>query len=253
MGQWSSGTSLKPILYIFAISHFCEKARWALDYLQIEHDVVHLAPALHSKLAKKLGLKSSSLPILKLGEEVIQGSEKVIDWAEEQSDNSLKAVGDNRRAQEIEDRLGDGIGVHTRRMFYSEALIEHSATVRPIFMKDLPVIPKAFTWLMWPVIRRKMISRMDLGKEQGEQSVKIIDQELTWLESMLFESDGYLLGNTFSRVDLSAAALLARLASPPDHPSFKFMVRPPRVQKLTEDWYDRPALTWVRAVYSQHR
>ena len=46
---------MKPTLYIFAISHFCEKARWALDYLGIEYQLVHLAPGLHMSAAKKTG------------------------------------------------------------------------------------------------------------------------------------------------------------------------------------------------------
>ena len=244
---------MKPILYIFAISHFCEKARWALDYLEIQHDVVHLAPALHSKLASKLGLKSSSLPILKIGETVIQGSENIIDWAEQKSAKTLAVDGNEQSAREDESRLGDVLGVHTRRMFYSEALIEHSSTVRPIFTKDLPAFPKAFTWLMWSVIRKKMISGMDLGKQQGEESIEILDQELYRLEGLIDGENSYLYGNKFSRVDLTAAALLARMAAPPDHPSFQFMTRPPRIQKLADQWYERPALVWVRWLYSEYR
>jgi glutathione S-transferase len=33
-----------PQLYVFAISHYCEKARRALDYLGIEHEIKYLAP-----------------------------------------------------------------------------------------------------------------------------------------------------------------------------------------------------------------
>ena len=73
---------MKPKLYLFAISHYCEKARWALDYLEIEHELVHSAPGLHMQLSKKWSLPATSLPILETGEGVIQGSAAIIDWAE---------------------------------------------------------------------------------------------------------------------------------------------------------------------------
>lgn len=27
----------KPTLYVFAISHYCEKARWALDFFEVDY------------------------------------------------------------------------------------------------------------------------------------------------------------------------------------------------------------------------
>ena len=72
----------KPVLYVFAISHFCEKARWALDYLDIAHKIRYVAPGIHSKIAKKLGAPATSLPILEAGEHVVQGSAAIIDWAD---------------------------------------------------------------------------------------------------------------------------------------------------------------------------
>ena len=64
----------QPVLYVFAISHYCEKARWALDYLDVAYKIRYLAPGFHREVAKKFGARRSSLPILEAGEQVLQGS-----------------------------------------------------------------------------------------------------------------------------------------------------------------------------------
>ena len=63
----------KPVLYLFGISHYCEKARWALEYLDVDFDISHVAPGLHIALAKKLGAPGSSLPILVADGQLVQG------------------------------------------------------------------------------------------------------------------------------------------------------------------------------------
>jgi Glutathione S-transferase, N-terminal domain len=52
----------RTILYVFAISHYCEKARWALDHYGIDYELEYTMPGANRKIAKKLGAKSGSLP-----------------------------------------------------------------------------------------------------------------------------------------------------------------------------------------------
>ncbi|MFT6045245.1 MAG: glutathione S-transferase [Arenicella sp.] len=40
---------MKHKLYVFAIFHYCEKARWALDYLQVDYQLLYLSPISHYK------------------------------------------------------------------------------------------------------------------------------------------------------------------------------------------------------------
>ena len=251
---------MKLKLYIFAISHYCEKARWALDHLGIDHEIVHLAPGLHVKYSQGKGLENSSLPILEMKcaqvqPTVIQGSDAIIDWAEKetQTDRRLTPVEGREKVRDIEKRLDDRIGVHVRRVFYSEALVEFPKTLRPIFTKDLSFPKNLIVTIIWPRIREKMIKRMDLGYEQGEESKQILAEELDWLESQIEDENSFLVGETLSRADITAAALLARLATPADHPTNRYLQRPPRLEKLVDEWNDRPALRWARRVYKQHR
>jgi glutathione S-transferase len=62
---------IKPVLVVFGISHFCEKARWALDWHGISYTEVTWPPGLHRPLLKKHGAKGSSLPVVLDGDLVV--------------------------------------------------------------------------------------------------------------------------------------------------------------------------------------
>jgi glutathione S-transferase len=50
-------------LHQFQCSHFCEKARWALEYKQVPYQPVNLLPGFHLKPMRKLAPKSC-VPVL---------------------------------------------------------------------------------------------------------------------------------------------------------------------------------------------
>lgn len=242
----------KPTLYIFTISHYCEKARWALETLDVAYTARPIAPGLHVKKAKKLGLKRGSLPYLTDGSDVIQGSASIIDWAESRSGITLDA-GDSAAVREVEARLDDVSGVHVRRMFYSEAIPHYPETVLPIFEKDLGFIPKMIVRKKWPLVCSLMIKGMDLGDSQGLESQNILEGELDWLDDLLSDGRQYLIGDTFSRADITAASLLGPLVNPPKHPAYGLIGLPPNVSKTVASWAERPALKYVSRIYADHR
>jgi glutathione S-transferase len=246
----------KPILYVFAISHYCEKARWALDYLDIAYEIRYLAPGLHRDIAKKLGVPHTSLPILAAGDHVVQGSAAIIDWADARSATTAKRLTPSTAREEcvgLEKRLDDVAGIHARRYYYSEAMVDHPETVRPIFTKDIPILHKLLVGWRWNLIRKLMIERMDLGPEQREDSKRILEGELNWLDGLLFGGRNFLVGNQLSRADIAAASLLAPLATPPEHPTYARLRLPPRCAAEVANWESRPSIKWVRAIYREYR
>jgi glutathione S-transferase len=124
----------KPQLITFAASHFCEKARWALDWHGIAYEEIGWPPGLHIVLAKSCGAKHTTLPILLNGSEVIQGSGAIIDWAESSAQNSGRSLNPEAAradAMEIERRADEVIGPHVRRLAFAELLPSHSDMVKP--------------------------------------------------------------------------------------------------------------------------
>jgi glutathione S-transferase len=247
----------RPVLYVFAISHYCEKARWALDALDVPYELRHLAPGSHVQATKALGAAGSSLPLLVSEDRVVQGSSAIIDWAESATTDPSRRLSPDptleAECRALERRLDDVAGVHVRRYYYSEAIVDHPETVLPIFARDLPASERESLAERWGVVRQLMMGAMDLGPEQRVESRRIVEGELDWLDGLLAEGRRYLLGDRFSRADMSAASLLAPLALPKEHPTYGQLELPPRARADLAEWAERPTFTWVREIYRNHR
>jgi glutathione S-transferase len=246
---------VQPVLYVFAISHYCEKARWALDHYGIDYRLNYTMPGANRKIAKKLGAKSGSLPFLQIGSHAVAGSDAIIDWGElHRKPGSASLNGSDPDAvRTIEKRLDDVIGVHVRRYYYSDALLNDPASVRPIFSRDLPLLQRLGVTLAWPKIVPIMIKGMDLGVPQGLESRDILLRELDWLDALLSDGRAFLHDDQLTRADITAASLLAPLVNPAKHPAYSALKLPEELAATIADWQDRPSLKWVRQIYAQHR
>ena len=246
---------IRPVLYVFAISHYCEKARWALDYLDIDYSLEYLCPGPHVNFARKLGVADTSLPILVDGTLALQGSSQIIDWAQVQGESPGRSLApaDDRAGREIEQRLDAVMGVHIRRYYYSDALLTHPETVKPMFARYLPWHQRLVLHLAWGKIVKFMIRAMDLGTGQGRESRQIVATELDRLDDLLADGRKYLVGKRFSRTDLCVASLLSPLALPPQHPTYQQLQVPQATAADLEIWQQRPCVQWVREMYRRHR
>ena len=207
-GQHSARTVQVPdprehgALITFGRSHFCEKARWALDWHGITYNEIGWPPGLHIFLAKRCGAKATTLPILLDGETVIQGSGAIIDWAESKAKDctrSLTPQSNQADAQEIERRADQVIGVHVRRLAYAVMLPSHSHLVKPALFQGASSWHRLIGNMMWPVARRVMIRRHDIRPGTATESRSQLEAELNWLDSKLADGRSYLAGDRFSR------------------------------------------------------
>lgn len=244
----------KPILHVFLISHYCEKARWALEHCGIDYHVNLLSPISHARKAKRIGAKRSSLPILQTDTQVIQGSAQILDWANSQaSSNAKQGLLINPESIEIEARLDKVLGFHVRRWFYSEALLDCPQIVKPVFAEGAGFIGQAALSLAWPKVVATMIKMMDLGADQEAESKGIVSAELDWLDSLVADDRKYLIGTSLSNADITAASLIAPMLGPAKHPAAHIVRLPPRVAATATEWIDRPFAKWVNQIYQAHR
>ncbi|MEO0368211.1 MAG: glutathione S-transferase [Pseudomonadota bacterium] len=241
-----------PKLFVFTISHYCEKARWALEHAGIDYELVTLAPMAHSLEAKKLGMPKSSTPYLINEKEKIQGSEQILDWVALQTKSSVFTHSDEH-ARKIERRLDNKLGIHVRRWYYAQALVKEPKTVKAIFTHNLSAGRRLAMKTHWPLTRRLMMLAFDLGEAQGQRSLAKVSQELGWLEGLLKDESSFLAGDSFSRVDLTAAALIGLIIEPPQHPLAGKFPLPPLIRDQADQWRDRLAFKWARRIYEEYR
>jgi glutathione S-transferase len=227
----------------FGISHYCEKARWALDWHGIAYEEINWPPGVHIILAKSCGAKQTSLPILLAGRTVIQGSGAIIDWADRQTRDPARrlTVVD---ARQIEQRADSVIGAHVRRLVYAGLLPRYP---------ELANAHRLAANAKWPLSRRIMMRMHDITPDAAAESRSILESELDWLDSTLADNRRYLAGDRFSRADITVASLLVFFARPQGMPTYWAMSIPAALLADRERWRDRPVMRWVVAQYQAHR
>jgi glutathione S-transferase len=250
-------------LYQFPISHYCEKVRWALDFKGLPYQKVNYLPGLHARKNKKLA-KFSSVPILKHKDAVIQGSTQIIDYLEAEFPGKPLNFSDkqlNQAANEWERYADENIGPHVRRIMYHE-LLNHPSIVIPLFSHQGPWYSGLYFKLTYPKLTQVMRKLMNINDESVIESKEILQNSLSKLNQYLSItpsdittdnqlSRNYLVGDQFSRADLSVSALLAPLFSPKEYGLNWPDTFPPEIQSLIESY--APHMTYAKHCYASSR
>lgn len=236
----------RPLLLTLAPSHYCERARWALDLQTIAYDEERLAPGAHLVRVKRLGASATSLPLLVLGDgSLCQGSDRILDWA-----------GLPGRDPEIERRLEQVTAPLIRQCLYAGLLPDPQSGIRDVLLRGTSTHHATIGRLTWPLLRRIMASGMNARPRLLPDLIAQVDRELDWFDRVLAERGDHLVGREFGRADLTAASLLAPIALPQVEPvkSLSAGIRWPRsLAPFLARWSDRSTLKWVRHVYEAHR
>ena len=100
------------------MSHYNEKARWALDYKRIPHTRRAPAPVLHVLVSKRLGGKGT-FPILVVGDDTYTDSTDIIEALEEMQPEPRLYPSEpehKARALELEDHYDRDLSMAVRRL-----------------------------------------------------------------------------------------------------------------------------------------
>jgi glutathione S-transferase len=246
----------RPRLITFAASHFCEKARWALDWHGIPYDEIGWPPGLHLVLAKSCGAKHTTVPIVLDGATVIQGSGAIIDWADSRATDPARSLSPKAalaEAKEVERRTDEVIAVHVRRLAFSELLPNYPHLVKPALFYRASGWRRQVGNMMWPVTWRILMRMYDIRPGAAAESRARLEAELDWLDGKLADGRTYLIGDRFSRADLAVASLLANFARPKELALHHSMKGPEALAADVNRWIERPIMRWVRAQYRAHR
>jgi glutathione S-transferase len=194
------------LLLQFSTSHYCRKARLALNYKGISFQVENLAPGLHVlKLKPLTGL--TTIPVLLPQEagqpQVVADSTQIFHYLEQyQPLPPLKLLNPQQQLQAalLEDWLDESIGTATRFVYY-HFRAGAGKMIDPSLMSQTVI----------------SVVRAQYGIKAA--SVKLARDRLTLAMQVLetWKVSPYLVGEQISIADLAAAALLSPLALIPDY------------------------------------
>jgi glutathione S-transferase len=247
---------VKPVLWQLEISHYNEKVRWALDYKRIPHIRRSLLPGAHIVKAKSLTGDTSTTPVLTLDGRSIGDSTRIIAAIEERWPQPPLYPADpveRRRALELEEFFDEELGPHIRRVAYYE-LLPHPELVMPLFTHGQPVAARTAFRAGFSTLRQAMRGRFELTAEAAAASRAKTVAAMDRLERELSPS-GFLVGDSFTVADLTAAALFYPGASPPEfqYPMIPVEDLPESLREFRSELAARPGGKWVLEMYRRYR
>ena len=247
----SSRTESLPVLWQFRMSHYNEKARWALDFKRIPHVRRTLVPGLHMvRLLRLSGQKQT--PVLVLGGQVIVGSGEIIQALERAYPTPAllpAEASERQRALELARILDDELGPVLRVVLFHEILPD-SALCTALFAQGWGAPGRAFYRLAFPGVRVLMRRDMRIDAGTAQDAVEKTLVALSRLDNLIRPAS-YLVGDAFSVADLTAAALLSPVARPPEFPYP--MPQSDVVDRVRERLGHQRVFDWCRFVYARHR
>jgi glutathione S-transferase len=240
-------------LYQFAFSHFCEKARWALDFKGLPYATHNLLPGAHKDVARRLAPKSC-LPILIDDGTVIQDSAAILSFLDEKYPERPLTPADPaeaRAAVEWEQFLDREIGVTLRLWFYHHTLPDRRRALR-FLLDGTPWYRRpAFVWA-FPRVRAAMVRGMNIDADSAGNAQLRLLTGLARLDESL-QDRAFLVGERFSRADLTACALLAPYCRIGESDAEACSILPEPLSTLRAEHKARRFFGWVAETYAQNR
>lgn len=248
----------RPTLWQIPVSHYSEKARWALAWKGIDHRRRSPVPGTHMPIALWLTRgRQYTFPVLTMDGRNIGDSTAIIAALEERfPEPPLYPAdpGDRRRALDLEDFFDEELGPPIRQLVWHE-LGNDRGRFAKVLDKTTPPALNRFSAAS--VAYGRAFTALRFGARSAAAAEQSRARLLAALDRLDAELDtngtGYLVGDSFTVADLTAASLFYPLAAPEGAPLPADQPMPDGFERLRESVEGRPGVEWVREMFRRHR
>ncbi len=203
-----------PRLVTIPISHYGERARWALDHAGVDYDEEHHVQFFSWLAALRLGGKRT-LPVLVTEDGVLTDSADIVRWADARGGAPLFPNDPARRdeIERFERELCDDYGVETRRLAYRaffgalDACLPYNAGRAPRAEVKLLAIARR------PMIRF-VKAYFGIEPKKLDRARAVVLRTMDDVARRLADGRPYLFGDCFSAADLAFATMTAPSVRP---------------------------------------
>jgi glutathione S-transferase len=245
------------VLITIPISHYCEKARWALDRAGLAYSEKRHVQGIHRVAARRAGA-GSTVPVLVTGGEVLGESEQIMVWADRQgpAQQRLFASAPAERDAQLSlcRRFDEVLGPRGRRLMYVHMLRQR----RLALQFNNQGVPPWEAWVVrwgWPAITRFIARVLQITPGVEVQDEAVVTGELDHVAQLLSDGRPYLCGERFGAADLTFAALAAPLIVPPQYgvtlPQPEAMA--PATAAMVRRYREHPAGRFAMRMFARHR
>jgi len=208
-------TSAVATFVTIRLSHYCEKARWALDRASVPYHEESHVPLLSRFAARRAA--GGTVPVFIHGDLRLTESSEILRHADSTQPGVLYPL-DAALRQEVEAleaRFDRDLGTHVRRWAYSHLLPE-KAFLRDLWSRDAPKRETLWMPLVVPLARKLLRRAYKVTPAGAARSSVYIREIFAEVEARLKDGRRFLAGNRFTAADLTFAALAAPLLFAPE-------------------------------------
>ena len=203
-------------LLTIPISHYCEKARWALERAGIAYEERRHVQGLHIAYSRRAG-GHGTVPVLICEDGVIAESEAIVRWADARLAPERRLLLDaGPEVAALCRRLDEHLGPDGRRLMYTymfphrDLLLESNNAGVPAWEDRFL---RAFFSLMTPFVT----SRLGMDGDTIERDTPRVRAEFDAIAERLADGRRYLFGDRFTAADLTFACLASAVVVPPEY------------------------------------
>ncbi len=205
-------------LITIPMSHYCEKARWGLEYAGIAYrEEAHLQGFHYLAVA---GKKSGGMvPVLSGADICISESSRILKWIDRSLAAERKLYPDAlaSRIDALEHDYDHRLGVESRRWVYFHWKAAPPREVLRIAGQGTPVWERALAPVVIPFVLKFIENKLDVGANQVQAGRGIIDETFDRVANLLDKGQAFLCGDRFTAADLSFACMAAPLVMPAEY------------------------------------
>lgn len=244
-----------PRLVTIPVSHYCEKARWALDRSNIQYTEDGHAPVMHWRAT--MPKHTRTVPLLITDGAVLKSSGEILRWCDARTtegahlyptDPSLR-----REVEELEAHFDAKLGPATRRWAYSYLLPDRRRSLEVLTVGIPAGEARAFA-AGFPAIAALMKRGMGVNESGAERSRERIRAIFAEVSGRLSDGRTYLVGERFSAADLAFTSLALPALAPPNYPWLPlFDSLPAAMRAEIEVWRATPAGRFAMRMYREER
>ncbi len=244
-------------LITIPISHYCEKARWALERAGIPFSEEPHVQGVH-RIAARRASGGVTVPVL-LGEGlVLRDSREIIAWADERAPAPLRLLpsdaAERAEVQRLCARFDRVLGPAGRRLIYVHMFGQRELALE-INNHGVPAWEDRLARRGWPLLQRLISGVLGIrpGIEQADE--RTVFAELDAVAELLADGRPYLLGERLTAADVTFAAMTAPVTVPPEYgvPLPLPEQLSPATAELVRRAREHPAGSFALAVFARHR
>ncbi len=206
-------------LITIPISHYCEKARWALERAGLDYSEERHVQVVHRVAARRAG-GGSTVPVLVTPEGVLGESENILRYADEWLGPALKLFPDGpdmcREVEELSRWLDEGLGPHGRRLMYTQ-LLEHWGLMLSFNCQGVPAWERRAITALWPAAVRRAKRELEVAPGSEAEDESVVWRTFDAIGERLGDGRRHICGDRLTAADLTFAALSAPVLAPPQY------------------------------------